>query len=90
MARSDLATAKSKNCLEIADTLTVREAFDALRVFLELCWRGEGRPVDEIAFILGGSKWADGSPVDPTLWEDWLVAIGKCTSVARNGRDPWV
>jgi hypothetical protein len=19
-------------------------------------------------------KWADGSPVDPTLWEDWLAA----------------
>jgi hypothetical protein len=50
----DLATA-----LEIADTLTVREAFDALRMFLELCWRREGRPVDEIAFILGG--FASGS-----------------------------
>jgi hypothetical protein len=69
---------------DAADMLTVREAFDAVRVFLELCWQRQDRPVEEIAFILGGTKWADGSPVDPTLWEDWLVAVGKCRSVAEG------
>jgi hypothetical protein len=33
-----------------------------------------GKPVEEIAFVLGGMQWADGAPVDPTMWQDWLAA----------------
>jgi hypothetical protein len=30
---------------------------------------------EEIEFIIGALKWADGSPVDPTMWHDWLAAV---------------
>jgi hypothetical protein len=39
---------------------------------------------DEIDFIIGGLKWADGTPVDPTMWEGWLAAIETVCS----GRTP--
>jgi hypothetical protein len=34
--------------------------------------------------MLGALKWVDGAPVDPTMWEDWLVAA----QVARSGPMP--
>jgi hypothetical protein len=33
---------------------------------------------------VAGLKWADGSPVDPTMWLDWLAAV----QVVRSGRTP--
>jgi hypothetical protein len=30
--------------------------------------------------VLGGLKWADGSPVDPTTWQDWLAAVQDAVS----------
>ena len=57
-----------------ADTITVVEAYDAMRIFLEKVWRRLDRPQEEIAFLLGGLKWADGAPVDPAMWQDWLAA----------------
>lgn len=57
------------------DTITVIEGYDAIRVFLETVWRRHGRPVDQIALLLGSVKFADGAPVDPTTWQDWLAAV---------------
>jgi hypothetical protein len=73
---ADMAIAKA------IDTITLVEGYDAARVFLEIVWRRHGKNVDKLEFVLGGMKWADGSPVDPTMWEDWLVAV----EIARAGR----
>src|SRR5258708_9160570 len=59
----------------VTDTITVLEGFDAMRVFLEVIWQRQDRTSHEIGFVLGGSRWVDGSLADPTIWEDWLVAI---------------
>src|ERR1700716_2997154 len=61
--------------IKATDTITVIEGYDAMRVCLETVWRRHDKPVEEIAFVLGGLKWADGSPVDLTMWQDWLAAV---------------
>jgi hypothetical protein len=66
------------------DTITVVEGYDAMRIFLETVWRRHGKTDEEIELLLGGLKWADGSPVDPTLGEDWLAAV----KIACSGRMP--
>jgi hypothetical protein len=65
-----------------SDTITVIEGFGAMRIFLATVWRRQGNLPEDIAFVLGGSRWADGSPIDPTIWEDWLVAVRTCRLVA--------
>ena len=69
--------------MKAADTITVVEGYDAMRIFLETVWRRHGKTDEEIELLIGGLKWADGTPVDPTLWEDWLVAV----QIACMGRD---
>lgn len=66
------------------DTIATVEGYDAMRIFLETVWRRHGKADEEIELLLGGLKWADGSPVDPTLWEDWLAAV----EIACRGRTP--
>jgi hypothetical protein len=56
------------------DTITLAEAYDAMRIFVETAWRRLDKPQGEIAFLLAGLKWADGAPVDPAMWQDWLAA----------------
>jgi hypothetical protein len=68
--------------MEAADTITVVEGYDAMRIFLETVRRRHGDAAGQIELIIGGLKWADGSPVDPTMWEDWLAAL----QIARIGR----
>ena len=67
------------------DTITVAEAYEAMRTFLETVWRRLDKPQGEIAFLLAGLKWADGSPVDSALWLDWLAAA---QSVKERAADP--
>jgi hypothetical protein len=54
-----------------------------MRVFLETVWRREGKAPEDIAFLLGGSTWADGTPADPTIWQDWLMAVRICSQAER-------
>ena len=61
--------------MEATDTITVVEGYDAMRIFLETVSRRHGKTDEEIEFIVGGLKWADGSPVDPAMWRDWLAAV---------------
>ena len=65
-----------------ADPITVAEGYDAMRIFLETAWRRQGKTTEQIDFILGALRWADGSPVDATMWEDWLAAV----QIARTAR----
>jgi hypothetical protein len=61
--------------MKATDTITVIEGYDAMRIFLETVLRRRGETAEEIEFIVGALKWADGSPVDPTMWRDWLAAV---------------
>jgi hypothetical protein len=61
--------------MNATDTITLTEGYDAMRIFLETVSLRLGKTDEEIDFIVGGLKWADGSPVDPTMWQDWLAAV---------------
>ena len=61
--------------MNATDTITLIEGYDAMRIFLESVSLRLGKTDEEIDFIVGGLKWADGSPVDPAMWQDWLAAV---------------
>ncbi|MDA9406101.1 MULTISPECIES: hypothetical protein [unclassified Bradyrhizobium] len=63
--------------MQANDTITLIEAYDAMRIFVESIWRRMDKPQDEVAFLLAGLKWADGSPVDPAMWQDWMAAAQR-------------
>ena len=67
--------------MKATDTITIVEGYDAMRFFLETVRRRHGDAAGQIELVIGGLKWADGSPVDPTMWEDWLAAV----QIARIG-----
>jgi hypothetical protein len=69
--------------MNATDTITLIEGYDAMRIFLETVSRRLGKTDEEIEFIVGGLKWADGSPVDPTMWQDWLAAVQMACSCRR-------
>ena len=70
--------------MKASDTITVVEGYDAMRIFLETVLRRHGKTSEEIGLLIGGLKWADGSPVDPTMWEDWLAAV-QIVCAGRSG-----
>lgn len=70
--------------MNATDTITLIEGYDAMRIFLETVSLRLGTTDEEIDFIVGGLKWADGSPVDPTMWQDWLAAV-QITCSCRTG-----
>jgi hypothetical protein len=61
--------------MKASDTIAVVEGYDAMRIFLETVRRRHGDAGGQIELVIGGLKWADGSPVDPTMWADWLAAV---------------
>jgi hypothetical protein len=65
------------------DEITVLQAFHAMCIFLQAVWQRHGEKAEDIAFLLGGTKWADGSAIDPTIWEDWLMAV-RISASART------
>jgi hypothetical protein len=75
---------KDVTIMNATDTITLIEGYDAMRIFLETVSRRLGKTDEEIDFIVGGLKWADGSPVDPAMWQDWLAAVQiTCSCRAR-------
>jgi hypothetical protein len=70
--------------MKATDTITVADGYDAMRIFLETVRLRHGGAGGQIELVTGGLKWADGSPVDPAMWEDWLTAV----QIARVGRAP--
>ena len=73
-----------------SDTMTVIEGFDAMRIFLATVWQRQGRATADIASILGGARWADGSPVDLAIWQDWLMAVRICKPATRGSMLPLI
>ena len=72
------------NIVSATDTITLIEGYDAMRIFLETVSLRLGKTDEEIEFIVGGLKWADGAPVDPAMWQDWLAAV-QITCSCRKG-----
>lgn len=56
-----------------------------MRIFLETVSLRLGTTDEEIDFIVGGLKWADGAPVDPAMWQDWLAAV-QITCGGQGGK----
>lgn len=64
-------------------SLTAREAYNAMRAFLDAYWERGGKTSDDIAILLGAMECsADGAPMDPAHWNDWLVAIDAAKQAA--------
>ena len=55
-----------------------------MRIFLETVSLRLGKTDEEIDLIVAGLKWADGAPVDPAMWQDWLAAV-QITCGGRGG-----
>ena len=72
------------NIVSATDTITLIEGYDAMRIFLETVSLRLSKTDEEIDFIVGSLKWADGSPVDPAMWQDWLAAV-QITCSCRKG-----
>jgi hypothetical protein len=70
--------------MKASDTITVVEGYDAMRIFLETISQRDGKTSEEIELLIGGLKWADGAPVDPTMWQDWLAAV-QIVCAGRTG-----
>ena len=70
--------------MKASDTITVVQGYDALQIFLEIVSRRHGKTDEEVDLLIGGLKWADGAPVDPTMWQDWLVAA-QIACAGRTG-----
>ena len=66
---------KDVTIMNATHTITLIEGYDAMRIFLETVSLRLGKTDEEIDFIVGGLKWADGAPVDPATWQDWLAAV---------------
>ena len=69
--------------INATDTVTLIEGYDAMRIFLETVSLRFSKTDEEIDLIVAGLKWADGAPVDPAMWQDWLAAV-KLTWRARR------
>jgi hypothetical protein len=69
--------------------LTTREAFDAMRHFLEAFWERGSRSSQGVGFLLSAmdaSMTGDGGPIDRAQWSDWLEAVSKVEAEARAKR----
>lgn len=60
----------------MGDTLTMRDAYAAMFVFLEELYRRTES--DDLGALLGGmSLLEDGETADPACWADWQAAVRK-------------
>jgi hypothetical protein len=70
--------------VKATDTITVADGYNAMRIFLETVRQRQGDAGGQIELVMGALKWADGAPVDPTMWADWLAAVQTaCAGRAR-------
>ena len=61
------------------DLVSVGDAYRAMFGFLEAYF--ERTRADEVAVLLGSMNMADdGKPMDPALWQDWLMAVQRAIS----------
>jgi|GEM_PF-2223701 hypothetical protein len=61
-------------------SITVVNAFDAMRRFLEIYWESGGRLSEDIAMLLSSldrNEENNALPVDAALWHDWIKATSE-------------
>ena len=64
-------------------TLTVLEAFNAMKEFLEGYY--ERTSSDDVGSLLGDMRFVDdGSTADSAAWQDWLDAVNKALKKNSN------
>jgi hypothetical protein len=62
------------------DKLSIKEAYAAMYAYIEKLYDVTGS--DDLGGVLGSlSLLKDGTPVDPGVWTDWMLAVQK----ARDG-----
>jgi hypothetical protein len=61
------------------DQLTEREAFIALKLFLDQYYDRAGNDLETL--IADITLEDDGQPLDPAAWDDWL----RCVAQAKEG-----
>lgn len=69
--------------------LSLREAFDAMRHFLEGYWERGLRSSNDIRLLLSAmdcSMANDGRPIDIAQWSDWVAATDKVEAERRARR----
>ena len=54
-------------------TLDERQAYEAMRLFLERFYARAGNDMETLIADL--TIEADGQPLDPAAWDDWLKAV---------------
>jgi len=60
------------------ETLTARQAFDAMVLFLENYY--QQTKSDDVGALLGDLSfdiWSNGSTADPGAWSDWMECVHK-------------
>lgn len=60
-----------------SEQITLTDAFDVMRRFLEVYWERGDRNSEDIAILLGALNRDEASqslPLDEALWHDWLEA----------------
>ena len=72
--------------------LSEKEAFQAMREFLDAYWERDGKTSDDLAALLGAISTdigADGTTGDPAQWHDWLEAVKRVREQrpGRSGRN---
>jgi len=67
------------------ERISVNDAYRAMFRFLEAYF--ERTKADEVAVLLGSMNLADdGKPMDPAMWQDWLVAVREAISGDPDNR----
>lgn len=68
--------------IEADKSITVLQAFDAMRTFLEYFWKRGECSSEDIAMLLSmlNRDYNDLMPGDPAAWTDWLDAVNRTTS----------
>lgn len=61
--------------------MALTEAVGAMGLFLEAIRRRHSESAGALDVVIGGLKWADGSPADLGMWEDRFTL----TTTARRG-----
>ena len=88
-ARHSAVMTKSEYPGDDIPSLTAREAFDAMRYFLEAFWERGSRSSEGVGFPVERYGWSatrDGGPIDSAQWSDWLDAVRKVEAQARAKR----
>jgi hypothetical protein len=67
--------------------LDEREAFEAMRLYLEGYWERGLKASDDLGGLLGDldtTLTKDGGPIDIAEWHDWLEAVAQVKAKRQN------